>query len=133
MRALRAPFTAAAVRALVRETVAADPEPCDPRAMGDAVLATSELATNAIVHGGGITHCQARLVPLGVEVSIDDLSPALPRLTERPPGTEAPYVGGGFGWRLIQQLALRVTVTPHDPAPDGTPRGKRITLILPLY
>jgi anti-sigma regulatory factor (Ser/Thr protein kinase) len=132
-RALRGPFSAAGVRRLVRETIAADPSPCDARALGDAVLAASELAANAIVHGGGITRCEARLVPLGVEISVDDLSSALPRLTEQPPLTEAPSVGGGFGWRLIQQLALRVTITRHDLGPEGTPRGKRITLVLPLY
>ncbi|SFF41141.1 Anti-sigma regulatory factor (Ser/Thr protein kinase) [Actinacidiphila alni] len=127
------PFSAAAVRRLVRETVAADPTPCDPRAVGDAVLAASELATNAAVHGGGITQCTVRLVPLGIEVSVCDNSPALPRLTERPPLAQAPYSPGGFGWRLVQQLALRVTVVPYDPGPDGAPRGKRITLVLPLY
>jgi anti-sigma regulatory factor (Ser/Thr protein kinase) len=133
MRALRQPFSAAAVRHLIRATVAADPAPCDPRALGDAMLAASELATNAVVHGGGITHCQARLVPLGVEVSVDDHSPVHPHLTEQPPITETAHAGHGFGWRLIQQLALRVIITPHDPGPDGTPRGKRITLVLPLY
>lgn len=127
---LQEPVTAGAVRRLVRETLEASPGPYSAQAVGDAMLAASELATNAIVHGGGITRCQVRLVPLGLELAISDASPLLPRLVERPPGHA---LGGGFGWRLVQRLALRVDVTSHEPGPDGAPLGKTITAAMPLY
>jgi anti-sigma regulatory factor (Ser/Thr protein kinase) len=127
---LQDPITAGAVRRLVRETLDARPGPYSAQAVGDAMLAASELATNAIVHGGGITRCQVQLVPLGLEVAISDAAPGLPHLAEQPADRS---VGGGFGWRLIQKLALRVTVTPLEPGPDGKPRGKTIAVAMPLY
>jgi len=42
-------------------------------------------------------------------------------------------LAGGFGWRLVQRLALRVTVTPHEPGPDGKPGGKTVSAAVPLY
>ncbi|MER5777713.1 ATP-binding protein [Streptomyces sp. NPDC002039] len=89
----------------------------------DALLVTSELATNAIRHGGGITGFSASVSENGLRLSISDPSGDRPVTLPRQAGT---FLAGGFGWPLIQRLAHSVTVTL---LPAG---GKRITVLVPL-
>ncbi|MEV0846956.1 ATP-binding protein [Streptomyces sp. NPDC049954] len=93
------------------------------RARTDALLAVSELVTNAIRHGGGLTGFTARLTPDGLLLHIEDAD-------ERPPVTRDPLAGpgiavGGYGWPLVCRIAREVAVAP---LPEG---GKRITVLLP--
>ncbi|MFD3717442.1 ATP-binding protein [Streptomyces sp. NPDC058674] len=89
----------------------------------DALLVTSELATNAIRHGGGITGFSATVSADGLRLVIADASDAFPVVVDRQPGAAFP---GGFGWPLIRRLARSVAVVP---APQG---GKRIEVLLAL-
>ncbi|MFD5891620.1 ATP-binding protein [Streptomyces sp. NPDC060334] len=82
----------------------------------DALLVTSELVTNAIRHGGGITAFHAWLTGDHLRLAVSDTSPHHP--IARPTTHETP---GGYGWPLVQRLTDHVEITPH---PDG---GKTIT------
>lgn len=139
------PVSAVDVRQRVRLALAGSGERYDPRAVEDALLVASELATNAMVHGGGITGFRARVVDGLLEVAIGDRADGMPATLPRRPGDPRP---GGFGWPIIRRLALRVTVERNDPTVSGpyrallphpagragptAARGKTITVALPL-
>ncbi|MGY0020589.1 ATP-binding protein [Streptomyces sp. cg35] len=84
----------------------------------DALLIASELASNALRHGGGITGFSARVHDGALVVEVSDRSPHAPLL--RP---HDPTVPGGFGWMMVNDLAHAVTVEAHD-------RGKTISAVL---
>lgn len=52
--------------------------PCDTEALADALLVASELITNAILHGGGVTGFEVDVDGPGVLLSVSDRSDALP-------------------------------------------------------
>ncbi|WP_234043065.1 ATP-binding protein [Streptomyces marianii] len=89
----------------------------------DALLVTSELVTNAIRHGGGVTGFAARVTDEGLELTVRDRNPAVPVVRLRPDGQTFPV--GGYGWPLVQRLATRIHITPLR-------EGKSITVLLPL-
>ncbi|MFD3680431.1 ATP-binding protein [Streptomyces sp. NPDC058613] len=84
----------------------------------DALLVASELVTNAIRHGGGITAFHASLTGDTLHLAVSDTSPRHPAPRPTTPGR-----AGGFGWPLIQRLTDHVDITP---LPEG---GKTITTI----
>ncbi|MBU6535206.1 ATP-binding protein [Streptomyces mayonensis] len=96
-----------------------------PDAVSDAVLVASELTTNAILHGGGITDFRVEVEGLGVRLSVCDRSHDLPVAV--PPtdewGRRRP---GGRGWPIVCRLARDVRVAD---LPSG---GKCITVLVPL-
>ncbi|MFF9105629.1 ATP-binding protein [Streptomyces rubrogriseus] len=102
---------------------------CDPCALSDAVLVASELTTNAILHGGGITDFQVDVVGPGVRPGVrlsvcdrsHDLPVAVPATDDR--GRRRL---GGRGWPIVCQLAREVRVAD---LPSG---GKCITVVVPL-
>ncbi|RRQ74572.1 ATP-binding protein [Streptomyces griseofuscus] len=123
----RPPRRPADARSTVRRVVA---ERCrdrhqslGPGAMDDALLVASELTTNAIVHGGGITGFDVDVDSAGVRVSVSDRSTELPVTRTTPPG---PSQRHGRGWPIVCHLArdLRVSELPCG--------GKRITAVVPL-
>ncbi len=91
--------------------------------LSDALLVTSELATNAIRHGGGIVGFSASVSADGLLLAVADASGDHPVTLARQPGT---FPVGGFGWPLICRLARSVEILP---APPG---GKRIEVLVPL-
>ncbi|MCD2468533.1 MULTISPECIES: ATP-binding protein [unclassified Streptomyces] len=101
--------------------------PPSTTAVGDALLVTSELVTNALRHGGGLTGFGVDLDPGAVTITVADASGELPRLTggrgtERASGPPE----GGFGWPLVRLLAQEIRLT----LPPGG--GKTIEVRLPL-
>ncbi|MBT2471818.1 ATP-binding protein [Streptomyces sp. ISL-66] len=84
-------------------------------------LVVSELATNALRHGGGYYTLELSADRDGVSIAVSDPSPALPR--EREPDLNGGT--GGFGWHMIRSLAHSVTITP------GPECGKTIHALLP--
>ncbi|MGW7347564.1 ATP-binding protein [Streptomyces sp. NPDC054854] len=82
----------------------------------DSLLVTSELVTNAIRHGGGITAFHAALTGDSLRLTVSDTNPHHP--VPRPTAHGTP---GGYGWPLIRRLTDHVDITPH---PEG---GKTIT------
>ncbi|WP_395576379.1 ATP-binding protein [Streptomyces sp. BK79] len=99
---------------------------CDAHALSDALLVASELTTNAILHGGGVTDFQVDVVGPGLRLSVcdrsHDLPVALPRTDSQ--GRRRP---GGHGWPIVCRLARDVRVAD---LPSG---GKCITVVVPLY
>lgn len=99
---------------------------CDADALSDAVLVASELTTNAILHGGGITDFQVDVVGPGVRLSVCDRSRDLPVAVPRT-DPEGRRRVGGRGWPIVCRLACDVCVAD---LPSG---GKRITVVVPLF
>ncbi|WP_228979435.1 ATP-binding protein [Streptomyces sp. DH12] len=115
----RWPATAAAARDQVRHLLATTGPPPPETVLNDILLVTSELVTNALRHGGGITAFDAVREADALHISVSDRSPT-------PPGTlprRHPATPGGYGWPLIRQLSARVTV---EPSADG----KTITAVV---
>ncbi|WP_405578526.1 ATP-binding protein [Streptomyces sp. NBC_01190] len=86
------------------------------RIFTDVLLVTSELVTNAIRHGGGLTGFAAIVEDGCVHLIVSDASDQPPvrspvAMTGQP---------GGYGWPLVCSVSEDVTVTPH---PEG---GKTI-------
>lgn len=76
--------------------------------VADAILlVVSELATNALRHGGGRYTLELSAGPDSVTVAVSDPNPAAPRA--RPPDLTAGT--GGFGWHMVHRLAREVTIT----------------------
>lgn len=98
---------------------------CDRECVSDALLVASELTTNAILHGGGITDFRVDVVEPGLRVSVSDRSDALP-VTEEPVDPHGRRRIGGLGWPIVCRLARDVRVTG---LPSG---GKCITAVVPL-
>ncbi|AWK11925.1 ATP-binding protein [Streptomyces spongiicola] len=92
-------------------------------ALTDALLVASELVTNAIRHGGGVTGFAARVTGEGLVLTVRDRSPEAPTVRLRTEGHAFPM--GGYGWPLVQRLATRIHIAPVR-------EGKTIRVLLPL-
>lgn len=114
-----------AVEQAVSERCRATHTPCDAQALSDALLVASELTTNAILHGGGITDFDVSVEGQGVRVSVSDRSTALP-VAKEPVDRQGRWRPGGHGWPIVCRLAHDVRVTD---LPAG---GKCITAMVPL-
>ncbi|MFD3700344.1 ATP-binding protein [Streptomyces sp. NPDC058646] len=77
----------------------------------DALMVTTELVTNAVRHGGGLTLFRVAITEGTLHLSVGDASSRTP--AARPRTRASP---GGYGWPLIQQLADHIAITP---LPDG--------------
>jgi anti-sigma regulatory factor (Ser/Thr protein kinase) len=130
----RLPAAAADVRQRVRVALDDSGERYESRPTEDALLVASELATNAIVHGGGITGFQVRVLGGVLVLAISDGADMTP-MARRRPGDRRP---GGHGWPIIQRLARRVVVEPRrkcagERLSGAGQAGKTITVTMPLY
>ncbi|MDJ0466409.1 ATP-binding protein [Streptomyces sp. H27-C3] len=79
-------------------------------------LVVSELATNALRHGGGRYTLQLGATTEAVHVAVSDPSSSAPR--ERTPDLNGG--AGGFGWHMIRHLTSDVTTVP------GPGQGKTV-------
>ena len=97
----------------------------DDDAVGDALLVASELTTNAMLHGGGVTDFEVTLDEQDVRLSVSDRSQKLP--TSRRRVDERGFMPvGGHGWPIVCHLARDITISELDAG------GKRITAVVPL-
>ncbi|MFF8830896.1 ATP-binding protein [Streptomyces sp. NPDC015131] len=114
------PTNAATARAHVRHLLHTRvPVPPSPAVTNDILLVVTELVTNALRHGDGLTAFGLRLDGDALTIRVADASPAVPHTVPR----ELPFTPGGFGWPLIQRLSRSVTVTPAA-------RGKTIQVVM---
>ncbi|MFJ1735176.1 ATP-binding protein [Streptomyces sp. NPDC088254] len=123
-------FRPADVRSAVRRAVSgrrADTgRPYDEEALSDALLVASELTTNAILHGGGVTEYDVDVDGPAVRVSVSDRSDRLPVAVD-PVDEQGRRRSGGRGWPIVCRLARDVRVSD---LPSG---GKRITAVVPVF
>ncbi|MFJ4920303.1 ATP-binding protein [Streptomyces sp. NPDC088725] len=125
------PRTPAEARALVQAVLHERWYELDELVIADALLVTSELTTNAVRHGGGITRFEARIADDCLVLLIADRSSAppaaLPRQGEDPSQ-------GGYGWPLIRRLTREITVIPalSPGGPGGAVGGKQILAVVDL-
>ncbi|MFI2436065.1 ATP-binding protein [Streptomyces sp. NPDC018693] len=126
----RGPCRPADVRRAVQHVVAGrcgvTGAPCDEAALSDALLVASELTTNAILHGGGVTEFDVDLDGRAVRVSVSDHSDRLPVVVDSH-DDRAGRRTGGRGWPIVCRLSREVRVAD---LPSG---GKRITAVVPLF
>jgi anti-sigma regulatory factor (Ser/Thr protein kinase) len=97
----------------------------DDEAVGDALLVASELTTNAMLHGGGVTAFEVSLVGRDVRLSVSDHSKEVPRPVRRA-NELGPLVIGGHGWPIVCRLARDIVIS------DLRTGGKRITAVVSL-
>ncbi|MBW8797578.1 MAG: ATP-binding protein [Streptomyces sp.] len=121
----RPPQRPADARRAVRGALARRAVPCPAEALDDALLVTSELTTNAILHGGGITGFAVDVEGCAVRVSVSDRSDEIP-VADRPADERHRWRAHGRGWPIVCRLARDVEVAG---LPSG---GKRITAVVPL-
>ncbi|THC51950.1 ATP-binding protein [Streptomyces sp. A1499] len=100
------------------------------RVLGDVLLVVSELFTNALRHGGGVTLFEVRAGAHEISVSVGDRSTDLPatpshRRTRLGTGEGIADGRGGYGWSLVRELADMITLVLQGD-------GKVITVRLPL-
>ncbi|MET9111516.1 ATP-binding protein [Streptomyces zhihengii] len=119
--------TAAAARDEVRRLL--DEEFCRQRpghdedvVVADALLVTSELVTNAIRHGGGVSTFTAAVTEEGLWITVGDRSHDWPTTRHAAPGDMSP---GGFGLRVVRRLSKDVTIV-------SVPGGKAVHVLVPL-
>ncbi|MEU0225165.1 ATP-binding protein [Streptomyces sp. NPDC006284] len=117
------PTTAAEARARVQDVLDAHPEALSRTVVNDILLVTSELVTNALRHGGGLTAFHVALEPQGLRIAVTDRSADPPRTAASTSSQDPAGRLGGFGWPLIQRLSRSVTITPAPP-------GKTIAAVL---
>jgi anti-sigma regulatory factor (Ser/Thr protein kinase) len=118
------------VRNAVRRAVAgrrvAAGRPYGEEGLSDALLVASELSTNAILHGGGMTGFDVDVDGHAVRVSVSDRSDRVPVAVD-PYDERGRRRAGGRGWPIVCRLARDVRVAD---LPSG---GKRITAVVPLF
>jgi anti-sigma regulatory factor (Ser/Thr protein kinase) len=119
------PLRPADARRAVRGAVARQAVPCAAEALDDALIVTSELTTNAILHGGGITGFDVDVDASAVRVSVSDRSDEVP-VARKPLDGRDRCRPGGRGWPIVCRLARDVEIAG---LPCG---GKRITAVVPL-
>ncbi|MFJ8208955.1 ATP-binding protein [Streptomyces sp. NPDC096033] len=91
-----------------------------PVLVDDVLTVVSELVSNALRHGEGLTGLRVTVSAGQVIVEVSDRSTLQPHL--RPP---SPHTPGGFGWRVVKTLAPTAFVRFHRD-------GKTIVAPLPL-
>ncbi|MBQ0851528.1 ATP-binding protein [Streptomyces sp. NPDC057621] len=91
----------------------------------DALLVASELTTNAMLHGGGVTGFEVTLDDQEVRLSVSDRSEQFPGPAQH--GDERGFMRpGGHGWPIVCRLARDITISELRTG------GKRITAVVPL-
>ena len=119
------PLRPADARRAVLGVVASRAVPCAAEALDDALLVTSELTTNAILHGGGVTGFHVDVDGCAVRVSVSDRSDEVPVAAPAADDRDR-WRPGGRGWPIVCRLARDVEIAGM---PSG---GKRITAVVPL-
>ncbi|MFE5488947.1 ATP-binding protein [Streptomyces virginiae] len=89
--------------------------------VADVLTVVSELVSNAIRHGEGLTGFHITVSAGQVVIEVSDRSTLPPHL--QPPSPNTP---GGFGWPVVKTLAPGTFIRFHRT-------GKTITATLPTY
>ncbi|WP_221350807.1 ATP-binding protein [Streptomyces beigongshangae] len=93
--------------------------------IGDALLVASELTTNAMLHGGGVTGFEVTFDDEDVRLSVYDRSQEFPAPKQHT-GERGFMRPGGHGWPIVCRLARDITISELRTG------GKRITAVVPF-
>ncbi|WP_221353776.1 ATP-binding protein [Streptomyces beigongshangae] len=96
-------------------------------ALIDLSLVVSELAANAIRHGGGLAGFEVTPTGEGVRLAVHDNSDVIPAAAFGQGGFPAQHRGNGYGWPVIIRLARDIAV---ERRPGG---GKTVSVLVPLF
>ncbi|WP_217206894.1 ATP-binding protein [Streptomyces sp. AC550_RSS872] len=113
------------VRRILAEQTRAQGIACAADTLSDALLVASELTTNAMLHGGGITDFDVSVVGQNLYLSVSDREPRHP-VTLSPTDPHGRHRCGGRGWPIVCRLSRTVRIAD---LPAG---GKRVTAVIPL-
>ncbi|MFJ8539002.1 ATP-binding protein [Streptomyces sp. NPDC093591] len=114
-----------AVRRVLSEQARTRGTTCGPDVLSDALLVASELTTNAMLHGGGVTGFDAEVVGQNLYLSVSDRERRRP-VTVDPVDRQGRHRCGGRGWPIVCRLSRNVLVSD---LPAG---GKCVTAVIPL-
>jgi anti-sigma regulatory factor (Ser/Thr protein kinase) len=93
---------------------------CEPPAR-DALIAVSELVTNAVIHAPGPISLSVRDDGRELQIAVGDTSTAEPRLRD----PDLIDGNGGLGLRILAAMGIHLDVRPGD---EG---GKVVSVVLP--
>jgi anti-sigma regulatory factor (Ser/Thr protein kinase) len=113
------------VRRVLSEQSRARGTACPPDTLSDALLVASELTTNAMLHGGGVTDFDVEVVGRNLYLSVSDRERRRPVALD-PVDRRGRHRCGGRGWPIVCRLSDTVRVSD---LPTG---GKRVTAVIPL-
>jgi anti-sigma regulatory factor (Ser/Thr protein kinase) len=88
-----------------------------PDVVSSALMLTSELVTNAVVHGGSEVHVSLRRTAPALWVAVADEDPTMPALPDQPVG---PTAVSGRGLFIVSRLATAWGIDLHDEMPGKT-------------
>ena len=125
----RGPRSPAEARGVVRRVLSEQSRAlgtaCTADTLSDALLVASELTTNAMLHGGGITGFDVEVVGQNLHLSVSDRDRRRPVALD-PVDRQGRHRCGGRGWPIVCRLSRTVLVSD---LPAG---GKRVTAVIPL-
>ncbi|MGW8328890.1 ATP-binding protein [Streptomyces sp. NPDC055897] len=117
-----APETAR-VRAQVVDAIQEAAPGTSEERVSDALLVVTELITNAIRHGEGLSACTQEVQNGRLVLHVADHSDRLPAIPSR---SDCQPFEGGYGWSIVQTIADKVSLRA---LPSG---GKQICAVLSL-
>ncbi|MEU9190436.1 ATP-binding protein [Streptomyces sp. NPDC048484] len=95
-------------------------------ALIDLLLVVSELAANAVRHGGGLVGFEVTPTRQGVRLAVHDNSDVVPAAAFGAGGFPSQHHGNGYGWPVIIRLAREIAI---ERRPEG---GKTVSVLVPL-
>ncbi|WP_241968312.1 ATP-binding protein [Streptomyces sp. ICBB 8177] len=120
------PTTAGEARSQVKEVLARygteTGQVVSPEVCYDILLAVSELVTNALRHGAGLSAFRAAVANNVLRVEVADHNTMAPHT---PAGQDGLTGAGGLGWPIVQAVAAHVQVAAGA-------MGKTISATFPL-
>ncbi|WP_128436333.1 ATP-binding protein [Streptomyces cyaneus] len=114
-----------AVRRVLSEQSRTRGAACGPDTLSDALLVASELTTNAMLHGGGVTGFDVEVVGQNLYLSVSDREQGRPVAVDSV-DRHGRHRCGGRGWPIVCRLSRTVQVSD---LPAG---GKRVTAVIAL-
>jgi anti-sigma regulatory factor (Ser/Thr protein kinase) len=96
-----------------------------PELVAHLVIIASELASNAVRHGGGTGRLQLSRDDDALRCVVDDSGPGIPEPGTAGTSAPSPYAVGGRGLWIVRRLAPRTNI-------ESTERGTTVTVLVEL-
>jgi anti-sigma regulatory factor (Ser/Thr protein kinase) len=96
-----------------------------PELVAHLVIIASELASNAVRHGGGAGRLRLSREDGALRCVVDDSGPGMTRPAVAGTSAPPPYAVGGRGLWIVRRLAIRTNI-------ESTERGTTVTVLVPI-